>query len=163
MYQRALPLALVHVTFTLLYVVAGLVTQQHSVWSLLSALGFSHVCTGFIVCIYVGQRDDDMTNDRILAARPYIILLLVTSVFAMVLAGLVVTIVVTCHPSFTLAPLIVDESYASDIRDERRYKRPTVALFLSLVSVIFAGHLVSVIWTSVLVHRTNTYLQAARL
>jgi hypothetical protein len=164
MYYRTLPLVLVHVTYTLLYVIGGLITQQHSVWSLLSALGLSHVCTGLMVSLYIGQRDDDMTDGKVLADRPYIVAFLVTSVLALAMAGLVGTIVVTCHPSITLAvPFVVAPSYAAEVRDEWRYKLATVALFLTLISFIFVGHLASVIWASILVRRSNMVMKVARL
>lgn len=159
MYQRALPLAVGHVAFTLLCAIGSLITQQHSTWALLSAFVMSHACTGFVVCIVMGQRDDDMGDDRILAARPYILGLLVTSVFALVMAGLVGTIVVMCHPTMvTATPFVVGAVYAAEITDEWVIKKPTVVLFLVLAAALFAGHLVSIIWASVLVHRSNAYL-----
>jgi len=159
MYHRVLPLALVHVTFTLLCAIASLITQQHSVWALMSAFVFSHVCTGFVVCLYMGQRDDDMTDDKLLAARPYIIGLLVSSIFALVMAGLVGTIVILCNRDVSTTPFIVSALYATEVADEWQFKRPTVALFLSLVSLVFAAHLLGIIWCSVLVHKTNVYVR----
>lgn len=164
MYQRALPLALVHVAFTLLCTIGSLITQQHSVWSLIAAFVMSHVCTGFLVCIYMGQRDDDMGDERILAARPYILGLLVTSVFALVMAGLVGTIVIMCHPAVvTGTPFVVGAVYAAEVTDEWVIKKPTVVLFLVLAATLFAGHLMTIIWASVLVRRSNVYWAAARL
>jgi len=164
MFQRALPLALVHVSFTLMCFIGGLITQQHTVWSLLSAFALSHACTGFIVCIYMSQRDDDLLSDeKLMSLRPLIIGLLVPSIFALVAAGLVGTIVITCNAEVTSTPFIVSELYAVDVRDEWVNRRPTVALFLSLVCFVFVGHLVSIIWASVLVHRTNVYMKSIRV
>lgn len=164
MFQRALPLALIHVTFTLLCFIGGLVTHQHTVWSLLSDLVLTHVCTGFLVCIHMSQRDDDVLSDeKLMNTRPFVIGLLVTSIFALAAAGLVGTIVITCNPSVTSTAFVVDDAFANDVRDEWRYRKPTIALFLSLTSFVLAGHVIAIIWSSVLVHRSNVVMKNSRL
>jgi hypothetical protein len=112
----------------------------------------------------MSQRDDELLSDeKLMNTRPFIIGLLVTSIFALVATGLVGTIVITCNSAVTSTAFVVDDTFANDVRDEWRYRKPTIALFLSLASFVFAGHVIGIIWSSVLVHRSNVYMKSGRL
>lgn len=159
MYQRILPLLLTHLTFTVLCGVASYVTQTHSVWGLLTSFVWSHAATGVLVTMYVSEREDDLSEEKLLSARPYIINFLLASIIGLVCTGLTGAIVISCNSAVSATALIVLEPYAGEVREEWITKQPTVALFLSLVSLVFLVHLASIIWASVQVRRANVLMR----
>jgi hypothetical protein len=163
MYQRLLPLVLGHVVFTVICAVSAYVTQTHSVWALLTTFIWSHGATFFLLGMYLGDRSDDLTDARLLEARPWIICLLLVSIFGLAYMGLTGAAVITCHPAVTSTPFLFIDPYASEVRDEWTTREPTVALFLSLVCLVFLLHLITIIWASVQVRRSNVYKASLRV